>query len=313
MKISILGAGAMGMLFGAYLSQRHSVWLIDVNQDRVERIRAAGVTVREADGRERTYHPAAVSSSDGLGEMDLVIVFVKSMFTRDALTNNRSLIGKDTYLMTLQNGVGHEKTMLEFADARHVVIGTTQHNASVLGDGHTYHGGAGHTSIGLVEGGGAWIAGLARAFSECGIECGACGEVKRQIWMKLFTNTAASALTAVLQVPLGFLYENPDAREVMRSLCREAVAVANAEGGIQFDEAEAIESVEAVCRNARSGYTSIYADIQNGCRTEVDTISGAVVAAARTVGVPVPCHEMLVRLIHALEDREKIKRNEGKL
>ena len=292
------------MLFGAYLSRRHSVWLVDVDKDRVDRICAAGVTIQETDGREQTFYPHAVTGTEDLGEMDLVIVFVKSMFTQDALAANRSLIGENTYLMTLQNGVGHEATLLKFADAQHVIIGTTQHNASVTGNGCTRHGGAGHTSVGLVSGG-AEIAHIAQAFTECGIECGVCNEIKSQIWRKLFTNTAASSLTAVLQVPLGFIYENPDAREIMRTLCREAVAVANAEGAARFDETEVIESVEAVCQNSRNGYTSICADIQRGSRTEVDTISGAVIGAARTVNVPVPYHEMIVHLIHALEKRSK--------
>lgn len=305
MKISILGAGAMGMLFGAYLSERNSVWLIDVDRDRVELIRTDGVTVQEPDGRERIFRPAAVVEPDGLGKMDLVVVFVKSMFTRDALRRVRGIIGQNTYIMTLQNGAGHEAALLELVDAKHVIIGTTQHNASVLGNGRTRHGGAGHTSIGLLEGDPSAIAPIADAFTRCGIECGVCGEVRRQIWQKLFTNTAASALTGVLQVPLGFIYEDPDAREVMRALCKEAVSVANAEGTAHFDEAEAIASVEAVCRNSRSGYTSIYADIRRGARTEVDSISGAVVEAAKAVNVPVPCHEMLVHLIHAMERRPK--------
>lgn len=79
--------------------------------------------------------------------MDLVIVFVKSMFTRAALETNRNLIGPDTYLMTLQNGAGHEKQLLEFVDREHVIIGSTQHNSSILADGYVNHGGgAGHLS-----------------------------------------------------------------------------------------------------------------------------------------------------------------------
>lgn len=293
------------MLFGAYLSEQNAVWLIDVDGDRVEHILADGVTVREPDGRERVFHPAAVVDPKGLGEMDLVVVFVKSMFTSDALLRIGDIIGQNTYIMTLQNGAGHEDTLLRFVNAEHIIIGTTQHNASVLENARTHHGGVGHTSIGLLKGDSSAIAPIAEAFTRCGIECSVCGEIRRQIWQKLFTNTAASALTAVLQVPLGFIYEDPDARAVMRTLCKEAVSVANAEGAARFDEAEAIASVEAVCQNARGGYTSIYADIRRGARTEVDSISGAVVDGARAVHVPVPCHEMLVHLIHALEKRPK--------
>lgn len=305
MNITVLGAGAMGMLFGGYLSQHNAVWLLDVDRDRVAKICRDGVSVREKDGGDRVFRPNAVTDSAGLPAMDLILVFVKSMYTRDALQKNRNLIGADTYLMTLQNGAGHEATLLEFADREHVIIGSTQHNASVIANGHTNHGGAGTTSIGLLDGNSRVLEPLAKNFTECGFACKVCDDVKRQIWTKLFTNTAASALTAVLQCPLGFICEDPYAHALMTELCREAVRVANAEGAAVFDEAEAILGVETVCKNAPNGYTSIYADVRDGNRTEVDTISGSVVDAARRLHIAVPYHEMIVALIHAMENKRR--------
>ena len=305
MKIAVLGAGAMGMLFGGYLSRRNDVFLVEVNEDRVRQINESGVLIREKDGSDGRFFPKAVSKTDGLGQMDLVIVFVKAMFTQDALSSNRGLIGKDTYLMTLQNGAGHEARLLPFTDEKHIIIGSTQHNSSIIENGHVNHGGAGLTSIGLPGGGSEVLQTIAENLTACGFECVTSNEVKKQIWTKLFTNTAASSLTAVLQVRLGFIYSDPAAHELMVKLCKEAVAVANAEGFARFEEADVIAGVEAVCKNAPNGYTSIYADIRDGRRSEVDTISGSVVEAARRLGVSVPCHEMIVSLIHALERRPR--------
>ena len=78
MRIAILGAGAMGMLFGGYLSRQNDVFLIDVDQSRVEKIRADGVVVSN-EGRDEVFHPKAGTRCAGLDRMDLVIVFVKSM------------------------------------------------------------------------------------------------------------------------------------------------------------------------------------------------------------------------------------------
>lgn len=211
MKIAILGAGAMGMLFGSYLSQHNQVWLIDIDEKRIEKINADGVVVCEKNGEDRIYRPLAAASAAGLGTMDLVLVFVKSMFTVSALENNRSLIGPDTYLMTLQNGAGHEAKLLQFADEGHVIIGSTQHNSSVIANGHVNHGGSGQTSIGLLNGHSNEIQPIAENFTACGLDCCISMEIKRQIWTKLFTNTAASSLTAVLQVPLGFIHEDANA------------------------------------------------------------------------------------------------------
>lgn len=303
MKITILGAGAMGALFGGYLSRGNEVYLVDVDAARVGEIKKNGVRIREKDGSETLCRPNAVTNAAGLPEMDLVVVFVKAMYTAEALQSNRELIGKDTYLMTLQNGLGHEGKLMQFTDAQHVIIGSTQHNSSIIGNGYVNHGGSGKTLIGLVNGDSTCLSHIAKTFTECGFECGTSSDVKRQAWTKLFTNTAASSLTAVLQVPLGFISGDDNARKLLEALAREATAVANADCGGGFDEATVIEGVLTVCRNASNGYTSICADVRNGNRTEVDMISGSVVAKANEYGIPVPYHEMVVALIHAMENK----------
>lgn len=303
MKITILGAGAMGALFGGYLSQRNDVYLVDVDSSRIEQILKCGVRIREQDGVERIFKLNAVTNTQGLPQMDLIIVFVKSIYTESALENNRGLIGNTTYLMTLQNGAGHEEKLLQFVDVDHVIIGTTQHNSSIIKDGYVNHGGTGESIIGLLGGESERIQHIANEFTMCGFDCKISNDVKKQIWKKLFTNTAASSLTAVLQVPLGYIYNNPNARTLMHWLCKEAVSVANAQVGIEFDEEKVIADVEMVCKNAPNGYTSIYADVKAGIRSEVDTISGSVVEVAKQLGLSVPYHEMIVQLIHAMEQR----------
>ena len=90
----------------------NEVYLVDVNAARVEAIEREGVWIHEQDGTEGQYRPHAVTDAAGLPEMDLVIVFVKAMHTESALSANRALIGPGTYLMTLQNGAGHEARLL---------------------------------------------------------------------------------------------------------------------------------------------------------------------------------------------------------
>ena len=306
MKITVLGSGAMGSLFGGYLSKHNDVWMVDVDAKRVQAIKEHGVKIAEKDG-ENVYTPNAVTDTSQLGEMDLIIVFVKSMFTIDALTKNRHLMGKQTYVMTLQNGAGHESKLAQFADPDHVLIGTTQHNSSIIADGHIKHGGGGKTAIGILNGNSERVQFIADNFSSCGFETSISNNVSKNIWTKLFLNTSASSLTAILQVPLGFILDDPHACAMMERLAREAVAVANAEGAAQFDAEEIIANIKNVLANARGGYTSIYADLKNGVRTEVDTISGSVVESGKRLGVPVPYHEFVVSMIHALEDKAQLK------
>ena len=294
----------MGSLFSGYLSRNNDVTVVDVNTAMVNAVNTKGVRIREKDGSITLCHPKAVSKTAGIGFQDLIIVFVKSMFTISALEGNKGLIGPDTYIMTLQNGAGHESKLLKFADRKHVIIGSTQHNSSVIEPGFVNHGGSGVTSIGLLDGNSECLKDIAENFTACGFECHTENNVQKQIWKKMFTNTAASSLTALYQVPLGFIHTDPNANWLMRQLCREAVEVANSLG-LGFDLEEVTADVDKVCENAPNGYTSIYADIRDGRRSEVDTISGSVVEAAHDQGIAVPYHEMVVRCIHALEDKAK--------
>jgi 2-dehydropantoate 2-reductase len=303
-KITVLGAGAMGSLFGSYLSQHNDVWMVEVDPAKVEKINQEGVKIREIDG-EKVYHPKAVMSTEGLGEMDLIIIFVKAMFSRSALESNRHLIGPNTYVMTLQNGAGHERTMLDFVDRQHVIIGTTKHNSSIIETGHINHGGGGSSSIGLLDGGSEVLRPIADTMTECGFETEVSDSVRKSIWNKLFINTSASVMTGVLQTSLDFLRESDYAWTLVEQLAREAVAVANGDG-MDFDPETVVKDVRTLVENAHNGYTSIYADLRDGARTEVDTISGSVVAEAKELGIPVPAHEFVVTLVHAMEDKARL-------
>ena len=294
----------MGALFSGYLSRENEVTVVDVSETAVNAINSDGVRIKEKSGIILVRNPNAVIDSKALSHQDLVIVFVKSMFTINALESNRNLIGPDTYIMTLQNGAGHESKLLKFADRKHVIIGSTQHNSSVIEPGFVDHGGSGVTSIGLLDGDSDCLKGIAANFTKCGFECHTENNVQKQVWKKMFTNTAASSLTALFQVPLGFIHSDPNANWLMRQLCREAVEVANSLG-LGFDLEEVTADVDKVCENAPNGYTSIYADIRDGRRSEVDTISGSVVEAAHDQKIAVPYHEMVVKCIHALENKSR--------
>ncbi len=304
MKIAVLGAGAMGMLIGGMLSTANEVTLVDINKQVIDKINADGIIIHEKDGTTKTVKPYATDDTQNMEPVDLVIVFVKSMFSKSALTTNKALIGPNTYLMTLQNGCGHEDTLLEFANEEHVVIGTTQHNSSIKDIGQVNHGGAGFTYMGSISGNAEKLQKIADAFNSAGLQAGVDSNIKKLIWGKMFTNVSASALTAVLKCPLGFIAESEYAWGICETLVNEAIDVANSEG-IEFDRAKEIAAVKTVCENAPNGYTSIYADIMAKRTTEVDTISGSVVKIGERNGVQVKTHKTIVEIIHAMQDLNK--------
>lgn len=304
MKITVLGAGAMGALFGGYLSQHNEVWLVEIDKEKVHKIQESGIRVRE-EKNTVTFFPNVVSDTRKLGQMDLIIIFVKAMFTTSALEANKHLIGRNTYVMTLQNGAGHDTLIREFVPEDHIIIGTTKHNSSVIEPGYVNHGGGGESTIGLLGGSSEKLQGIADNFTSCGFEMYVSDHVREAIWNKLFINTSASLMTGILQTRLGFLADSPYGWKLVQKLVKEAVEVANA-GGMNFQQEDVEKAVHTLLENAHEGYTSIYADLRDGVRTEVDTISGSVVEEAKRLGIQAPCHEFAVELVHAMEDKNRM-------
>lgn len=301
-KITVIGGGAMGSIYAGHLSEKNEVCLVDTNPEIVEQVRKRGIILLEKD-QETAYHPCAVTSTRGMEPAELIVLFVKSAFTRSALNDNREIIGADTYLMTLQNGSGHEEILEEFVSKDHIIIGTTEDNGTVLSPAYVRHGGTGKTNFGmLAEDTVGILSKIKEAFDSCGFQSCIYENIQQLVWDKLFTNVSLSALTGVLQVPMGFIAGNQHAWRIAEKLIHEAVETAHALG-LRADEKEIKEMVRLNSLNSPEGITSICADIKAGRKTEVDAISGSVVRTAEKCGVPVPTHELIVELIHALEER----------
>ena len=302
MRIAVIGAGAMGSIYGGRLSQHNEVILVDTNEKLVEQVCKNGLKIDE-NGTTNCYHPTVLCDTSNEKPADLVILFVKALFSRSALENNRTLIGPDTRLMTLQNGAGHEDLLKEFVNEDRVIIGTTEDNGAVLDFGHVRRGGTGVTNVGMLTADtDGFLNRLKETFDSCGFEVRIHENIQYLIWDKLFTNVSLSALTGILQVDMGYIAADPYTWKLCRQLIHETILTA-AGAGLEFDEEAVAEKVKKTSLNNPFGCTSIRADLRDGRRTEVDTISGAVVRAAKKYHVEVPGHEFVVNLVHAMEGR----------
>ena len=126
--------------------------------------------------------------------------------------------------------------------------------------------------------------------------------IQQLIWNKLFVNVALSAVTAVLNVKMGFIAKDSYAFALSSQLLHEAVTVAHALG-LEADEGHLLQEIKETSERVPEGVTSICADLSKGRKTEVDTISGSVIRAAKKCGIAVPAHEFLVNMVHAMENR----------
>ena len=300
MRIAVIGAGAMGSIYGGRLSLNNEVFLVDTNNAVIDAINHDGLILEE-NGNDNRYSPKAITSTEGLEPVDLIILFVKALYSRSALEANRRIISEHTYLMTLQNGSGHEDILSDFAPKERIIIGTTEDNGAVLSPGHVRHGGKGNTNVGmLVDDTNVFLPKLKEAFDSCGFNVRIHENIQQLIWNKLFVNVAFSAVTGLLKCEMGFIAKCDYAMNISKKLLHEAVTVAHALG-LEADEDALLDEIKSVSMNSPNGVTSICADLRAGRKTEVDTISGSVVRAAKRCGVDVPYHEFIVNAIHAME------------
>lgn len=305
MKIVIIGAGAMGCLYGAYLSRKHEVIMLDSYQPQVDAINSNGVTVLEEDGSEQHFKNLKAYISGEYHEVaDLIIVFVKSTFSDDALQLNKKLFGEHTLVMTLQNGAGNDRKIAKYVNKKNIIIGTTKHNSVNMGSGKVRHSGHGETTIGSNLKAVKNLEKIKTVLEECGFIAEVTDDIQRIIWSKLFVNLSINTFTAITRSPIGSMIENKYAWDFAEKMICEAVNVAEADG-THFSYMEVLNMVHHVCEDAGKGYSSMSQDVMNCRLTEIDAINGAIVEQAKLYNVPVPYNSLIVDLIHAIEGAYK--------
>jgi 2-dehydropantoate 2-reductase len=299
MKIAVLGAGAMGSIFGGFLASKHEVWLIDIWREHIDAINFIGLQIEE-NGQTCRFHPRAVTGAQSVGPVDLVIVFVKSIDTATALAQSRELFSPATMALTLQNGWGNAEDILQHVNPANLFLGTTAHGGNVLAPGKVCHAGCGKTVVGAYSGASQRTLVIADLLTQAGFATEVADNVLAMIWHKLLINVAINPLTALLKVPNGYLTECAATRELMADLVREAVTVLNA-AGMDFDPATVLETVLKVARATGANRSSMLQDVTGKRPTEIDRINGAIVAQGKAVGIDTPYNAMMVRLIKGLE------------
>ncbi|WP_290866655.1 ketopantoate reductase family protein [Aquabacterium sp.] len=303
MKICILGAGALGCAIGAALTQAGSdVWLVTRSQANVDAMNAKGLTLVEADGERNVAVKAAVEAK-GIGPVDLLIVLVKSGDTRAAIGASSSLIGAETCVMSLQNGLGHEDILASAVGAHRVLAGKTYVGGVQLAPGRIISGTRGkQTFIGELDGSvTARVQAIAAEFNRAGLETTVSANIMGTMWDKLLVNVATGALSGITRLPYGGLYAVPEVKATALAAVAEAMAVARARGvTLSFAEPEAAW-LHAGQGLPDSFKASMLQSLEKGALTEIDFINGAVVRWGEQLGVPTPVNAALVGCIKGIE------------
>jgi len=302
MKIAVVGAGAMGSLFGALLAEAgNEVWLNDVWAEHVNAINQNGLEI-EREGKVRKVKVHAVRDARKIGDAELVIVFVKSTQTGEAAQIAGDLAGMGGMVLTLQNGMGNADTIAEVVEPARVLAGTTSHGATLLGPGSIRHAGTGPTMIGVwkrTKEGFDRAVRFAQLFNGAGIACEAVEDARVPIWNKLLINVGINAITALTAIKNGEILDLEVTRNLSCAAVEEAMVVARGRG-ISVTE-DMVEHVLAVAKATAANRSSMGQDVDNGRQTEIRAINGFIVREGRDLGLKTPVNWTLTALIETLE------------
>jgi 2-dehydropantoate 2-reductase len=306
MRFAILGSGAVGGYFGAKLAKSGADVTFIARGAHLDAIRGRGLEIKSAKLGDFTVRAAAESDTAKVGPVDVVIVAVKAYDNATALPMLTPMIGSNTVVLTLQNGVDSADDVAAIVGEPHVLGGTTYVATALEGPGLIVQTGV-HRSIifGEVFGDHSRISPRVQAIADvlaaADIQATAVADGRAPIWDKFVYLAAFSGFTGGSRLAIGHIWKYPHVQEMFYAASREVVAIAKAEGvtisANRFDTLE--EYMANIPPTTRS---SLLIDLEQGKRIEVEALQGAAVRRAKKHGVPVPILSTLYALLKPWEN-----------
>jgi 2-dehydropantoate 2-reductase len=298
MRIAVMAAGAVGGYFGARLTAAgHDVAFVARGAHR-DAIRANGLRVDSVLG-DVLIKPANVTDDPaGIGPVDIVLFAVKLWDTETAGELSRPLVGPNTRLITLQNGVDAVERLAPILGTD-TVVGGIAYIATVIAS----PGVISQTSqfarmrCGRIDGrADPQLAAFADAAAKAGIDIAISDTINRHRWKKFVFLTALAGITAATRMPIGPLRRDPDTRALFHTLMREVVAVGRA-AGVNLSEDFADEQLMFADTVPEGMRASMAHDLERGNRLELDWLTGTVVRLGRQCGVPTPANAAIYAIL----------------
>jgi len=299
-KIAIVGTGAMGSVYAGILGDAgNEVWAVDVWADHVDAINARGLTVEGASG-DRTVRIAASTNPAEVGVCDLVVIATKALDVESAAAAAKPLIGPDTLVLPIQNGLGSADRIAAVLGEERVAIGVVGgFGASIVGPGHAHHNGWELVRLGERRGPVTpRIRRIAEVWQDAGFRVQVYDDVDQLVWEKLICNVCFGATCTILERPIRDVLDNAAAWRVASSCAQEAYDVARARGiALSFDDPVAY--ARAFGEKIPDARPSMLLDVLAGRPCEIDAINGAIPPAALEVGLAAPVNETVTALVKA--------------
>jgi 2-dehydropantoate 2-reductase len=302
-RVAVVGAGAMGSLLAAHLSDAGAeVWAFDTWREHVDAIRRGGLCVRAGVG-ERAVPVHATCDPAEAGTADVALVMVKYRQTRAAMSAALPMVRRDTLILTLQNGIGNVEAIREIAPENRVLYGFTTLTSEMLGPGRieASYAGKGETYLWPADGrADAACAAVADCLNRGGIRTALVPDIELRIWKKLVVNCCYNPLCALAGQSVGELIDRPEMWPLLDGVTDEIVAAAQRKG-IPLERGEAGRFLRQVGEEARAHFPSMLIDFRRRRPTEIDCLNGAVLRECERLGIAAPINRALVDLVRAAE------------
>jgi len=298
MKIAVVGAGAMGSLFGGRLSQSgHQVLLYDINREHIETIQTDGLVIEDlASGTQETCRPIATTQAEDLRVAEILIIFVKSAATEAVARQFSEITGVGTIAVTMQNGLGNEAILKKHFGEQRTAAGVTSQGATFIGPGRIRHAGRGPTHLCMSDRNNEKLEDFVDALNQAGLDTELEENIEDLIWSKLIINVGINAVTALTGLPNGRLLEFPDCKALMADLVAEAVAVAE-KRGVHLTYPDPLKMVYTVAEKTGGNRSSMLQDFDRKRQSEINFINGAILREAEALGLEVPANRAVTRLV----------------
>lgn len=323
MRIALLGAGAMGTIIGALITEKgFDIELIDNYEEHVSALTQKGAKI--IGGIERTIPVKAILPSSVSGKYDLILSLTKHSAIIESLEAIKPFTHEDTIVLTLQNGMPEEKSKTVFP-GRNLMGGGMEFSGTFIGPGITKLASAENTlgiSFGSYEGPITQAVLDVKKVLECVGHVEITDNLRGVRWTKLSDNSTFSGFQTALGCTVGEILDDDQAMDCIAEIGMECAKVIKAQGVVPVELFGLLPSPERVCFSTpeekekvkaywiqvyspyRAQIASMLQDLRNGKKCEIDNINGETVRIAEKVGVDVPFNKKIVAVITGLQNKE---------
>ena len=302
MRFAIFGVGAIGGYFGGRLAQAGEDVTFIARGKHLQALRKKGLRVDSMNGDFVLSPVTATDDPAQIGAVDVVMVGVKTWQVPEVAESIRPLIGDNTLVLPLQNGVEAPTQLAEILGREHVCGGLAKIFSFIAGPGHIRHSGVDpYIAIGELDNQHtARIETLLHAFTHSGIKAEIPADITAALWAKFLFVASWGGLGAITRAPIGVIRSFAQTRRMLEGSMQEIYKVARALK-INLEQTAVSSSMGFVDTLPPNGTTSMQRDIIGNRPSEIDSWSGAVVRFGRDAGVPVPINEFIYNSLLPLE------------